>query len=93
VVSRTIVAVQSTTLDEFSYFLLFSLPEGIIAFSQNRKEKATQVKAILCTHYQSVPFDFCKEHGRYQLENNSQKWSKSSERQNYDSFSYWLTVS
>ena len=80
VVSRTIVAVKRTTLDEFLCFLLFSLPEGIVAFSQNRKLKATQ--AELCTHYQSVPFDICKEHGPYQLENNAQKWSKSSERQN-----------
>ena len=76
---QEIVAVKRTILDEFPCFL-FSLPEGIIAFSQNKKEKANQEE--LCTHYQSVPFDICKEHGPYQLENNAQKWSKSSERQN-----------
>ena len=75
-VSRTIVAVQHTTLDEFPYFYLFIyffLPEGIIAFSQNRKDKTTQVKAQLCMHCLSVPYYICKRNGAHQMENNAQR--------------------
>ena len=85
-VSRTIVAVQHKTLDEFRilicFFVFFNLIFFFFAFSQKRKGKTTQVKAGLCAHYISVP----KGNVAYQMENNGQKWPTSSERQDYTSF-------
>ena len=77
-VSRTIVGVQHTTLDEFPYFYSFIylfLPGGIIAFSHNWKSESGIVYAL--------PISVRRGYVVYQMENNARKKPISGERQTY----------
>ena len=56
----------------FRIFTYLFLPEGIMAFSQNREDKTAEVKAELCTHYLSNLMTFVREIGLSWLENNAQ---------------------